>query len=211
LSANSSAYFGPWKGPGHVFYKVLTGALAPRHFKDSSDLGTITVRYIVQSRGKSRTHLRIDAVFVQVGSHKAANSDGTVESSEFKEIQDRLRQIQSSNQETADLLKKRQEEDEKAAALLRERQDETARMEGAESSLKSLDLRYLELRRKVVVKIKSENTELKSAPFHSATKVESLRAGAELVILIVTPSWLGVETADSHRGWLRQDQVETIP
>ena len=211
LSADSSAYFGPWQGPGRVFYKVLTGALAPRHFKDSSDMGTITVRYVVQAKGESRTRLRIDAVFVQAVSRKAANSDGSVEASEFKEIQDRLQHIQSTNRETAALLKKRQEEDEKAAASVRERQEETARLETAESSLKGLDSRYLELRRKVVVKIKNENTEMKSAPFHSATSVETLKAGAELVILIVTPSWLGVETVDSRRGWLRQDQVEPIP
>ena len=210
LPANSSAYFGPWTGPGHVFYKVLTGALAPRHFKDSGDVGTITVRYIVKARSESRTHLQIDAVFVEVGHRKPDISDGTVESSELKEIQDRLKQIQFSDQQTAALVKQQQEEREKQSADLAQRQEETSKLEAAESSLKNLDSQLLELRRKVVMKVRSEGTDLKSAPFHSATKVQSLAAGSELVVLIVTPSWYGVETTDKHRGWLRQDQVEAL-
>jgi hypothetical protein len=210
-AADSASYFGPWTGPGHAFYKVLSGAVAPRNFKESSDVGTITVRYIVLPQSASQTHLRIDAVFVEDAHHKVHISDGTVESSEFKEIQDRLRQIQLADQETAALLKKRQEEDEKSAALLRQQQEETAKLEAAESSLKSLDSKFRELRHKVVVKVRNESTELKSAPFRSAVKIQSLPAGAELVVLIVTPSWLGVETTDQRRGWLRQDQVEALP
>jgi hypothetical protein len=209
--ADSSAYFGPWTGPGHAFYKVLTGAVAPRHFKDSGDIGSITVRYVVLPQSGSRVHLRIDAVFVEDGHRKADASDGTVESSEFKEIQDRVRQIQFADQETSALLRQRQEEDEKETALLRLRQEETAKLEAAQSSLKNLDSRFRELRRKAIVRVRNESTELKSAPFHSAEKIQTLPAGVELVVLIVTPSWLGVETADKQRGWLRQDQVEALP
>jgi hypothetical protein len=209
--ANTSSYFGPWTGPGRAFYKVLTGALAPRHFKDSADLGTITVRYVVQTQSDTRVHLWIFAVFVEEGSRKAAPSDGTVESSEFKEIQDRLQQIQVSNRETATLIQKRQEEDETRAAAIRNRQVETARLESAESSLKNLESQWSDLRRKLIVKVAGGNAELKSAPFHSSTGVQALTAGEELVVLIVTPAWLGVETPDKHRGWLRHDQVEPLP
>jgi hypothetical protein len=211
LPAESSAYFGPWTGPGHAFYKVLAGAVAPRHFKDSGDSGTITVRYVVLPQSGSRTHLRIDAVFIEEGHRKPDVSDGTVEAAEFKEIQDRLRQIQFADQEAAALVKRRQEEDDRKAALLRQQQEELARLEAAESSLKNLDSQFRDLRHKVVMKVRNENTDLKSAPFHSAEKVQSLRAGSEVVVLILTPSWLGVETGDQHRGWLRQDQVEAIP
>ena len=209
--ADSSAYFGAWTGPGHAFYKVLTGAVAPRNFKDSGDAGTITVRYVVLPQSGSQTHLRIDAVFVEDGHRKPDISDGTVEASEFKEIQDRLRQIQFADQETAVLVKKRQEEDDREAALLHQRQEESARLEAAESSLKNLDSQFRDLRHKVVVKVTNESTDLNSAPFHSSAKIQSLTAGSEVVVLILTPSWLGVETTDQHRGWLRQDQVEAIP
>jgi hypothetical protein len=211
MPAESSAYFGPWQGPGHVFYKVLTGALAPRHFETSNDLGTITVRYEVQAVAESRTRLQIDAVFVEDGRRKAHASDGTVETSEFKEIQDRLQQLQLTEQETAAILKKRQEEDLKKAILLRQRQDEAARVDAAESSVKSVELRVRDLRHQVEVHVRAGGAELKSAPFHNATKLQSLAAGTEVVVLIITPYWYGVETLDRHRGWLRHNQVEPLP
>jgi len=211
VPANSSSYFGAWTGPGHVFYKVLKGAVAPRHFRDSGDMGTITVRYLVNAAAPSKVHLWIEAVFVEDASRKVAPSDGAVESSEFKEIQDRLQKIQATDLETADLLAKRREEDDRQAAVLRDRQEETARLETAESSLSAAETQLLNLRRKVVMKVAGPNTELKSAPFRSATKMKSLNAGEELVVLIVTPSWLGVETASKQRGWLRHDQVEALP
>lgn len=210
-AAQSSAYFGEWTGPGRAFYKVLKGAVAPRHFKDSNDAGTIWIRYVVQGQGESKAHLRIDAVFVENASRKGSVSDGTVESSEFKEIQDRLRQIQAQEQETAELIRRRQQEDEQKAALLRQSQDETAAIDSAQSNVKNLEARLHELRQQVEVRVISEGTELKSAPFRSAAKMQSLRAGSELVILIVTPSWYGVETPDGHRGWLLREQVEAVP
>ena len=210
-AAQSSAYFGAWTGPGHAFYKVLKGAVAPRHFRDSNDAGTIALRYVVQGQGESKTHLWIVAVFVENASRKASISDGTVESSEFKEIQDRLREIQAQEQQTAELVRRRQEEDEQKAALLRQTQDETAAIDSAESNVKDLESRLHALRQQVEVRVISEGTELKSAPFRSAAKMQSLRAGSELVILIVTPSWYGVETPDGHRGWLLREQVEAVP
>ncbi|MFY9530147.1 MAG: hypothetical protein WBC04_23195 [Candidatus Acidiferrales bacterium] len=210
IPAESSDFFGPWQEPGHAFYKVLSGALAPRHFKDSSDIGTITVRYVVQPVNEARTRLRIDAVFVEDGRRKAHSSDGTVETSEFKEIQDRLDQLQLDKQKTAAALKRRQEEETKAS-LLRDRQDEGARLASAESSVRNLEQRLHDLRHDVELRVKNQDTELKSAPFHTAAKLQSLASGAEVVVLIVTPYWYGVETSDGHRGWLRRDQVEPLP
>lgn len=209
--AESCPFFGPWQGPGHAFYKVLTGALAPRHFKDSNDIGTITVRYVVQAVNDARTSLRIDAVFVEDGRRKAHASDGTVETSEFKEIQDRLREIQLTEQQTAETLKKRQEKDATKAMLLRQREEEAARLLAVESSVRNLEQRIHDLRHDVEVRVKDQGTELKSAPFRSAAKLQSLAAGTEVAVLIVTPYWYGVETADGHRGWLRHDQVEPLP
>jgi hypothetical protein len=210
-AAQSSDYFGAWTGPGRAFYKVLNGAVAPRHFKDSNDAGAIWIRYVVRGHGESQTYLRIDALFIENASRKASISDGTVESSEFKEIQDRLRQIQAQERETAELIRKRQEEDEQKAAMLRQSQDETAAIDSAESNVKDLEARLHALRQQVEVRVVSEGTELKSAPFRSAAKMQSLRAASELVILIVTPSWYGVETPDGHRGWLLREQVEALP
>ena len=58
--ASSSPLFPEWRGPGKVFYKVRTGVLAPLHFKESKDEGTLAVRYVVQPKDASKTILRID-------------------------------------------------------------------------------------------------------------------------------------------------------
>ena len=183
----SSAYYGAWQGPGRVFYKVRRDALSPRHFKDSSDIGTITVRYIVQGVSPNRTHLQIDAVFVEDASRKVHVSD-----------------------KTADALKQRQQNVE-ARAASKQRDEEIARLNSAESSLRDLQSRVHELRHDVEVRVKNQNTELKAAPFQRATKLQSLPANTEVVVEIITPYWYGVETVQGQRGWLRQDQVEPLP
>jgi hypothetical protein len=206
----SSAFYGTWKGPGHVFYKVRRGALSPKHFKDSADMGTITVRYIVQGVAPNRTHLQIDAVFVEDASRKVHPSDTTVETSEFAEVNARILKIQREEQQTAELVKLRQKEDE-ARAVSKLRDQELARLNSAESSLRDLEARAHELRHDVEVRVKNPNTELKAAPFEHAAKLQNLVANTQVVIEIITPYWYGVETDQGQRGWLRQDQVEPLP
>jgi hypothetical protein len=214
MPAKTSTVFGEWQGPGNVYYKVLTGALAPRHFQDSADIGTITVRYVVQPVGEQRTRIRIDAIFIEDGRRKAHLSDGTVETSESKEIQDKLQENQLAQEKTAEELKSRQEDKAAQANELRERQDqqeEEASLDAAQSSIPGLQKQLHDLRRKAELRVKESNTPLKSAPFQKAADLKSLGAYTELVVLIVTPYWYGVETTDGHRGWLRHDQVEQLP
>jgi len=40
-----------WTEGGKVFYKVRQQALDPRNFKDSGDVGTLAVRYVLQPQG----------------------------------------------------------------------------------------------------------------------------------------------------------------
>jgi hypothetical protein len=209
-SASSSAYYGAWQGPGHVFYKIRRGALSPKHFKNSNDIGVITVRYVVQSVSPNRTHLQIDAVFVEDAMHKVHPSDTTVETSEFAEINAHLLQIHKEEQQTVELVKQRQRDDE-ARAAAKVRDQELARLNSAEASLKDLQARAHQLRHDVEVRVKNPNTELKAAPFQRAAKLQSLTEGTEVVIEIITPYWYGVETDQGQRGWLRQDQVEPLP
>jgi hypothetical protein len=61
-AAATSHVFTPWKEAGKVFYKVREQAIDPRNFKDSGDVGTLAVRYVVVAQGKN-TVLRIDAIF----------------------------------------------------------------------------------------------------------------------------------------------------
>src|ERR1700676_5398685 len=95
----STRVFPPWTEGGKVFYKVRLKALDPRNFKDSSDVGTLAVRYVVQAQGDKNTVLRIDARFVEDFRHVGHASNGSVESAEYKNIHD--------HRECVELLKAR--------------------------------------------------------------------------------------------------------
>jgi hypothetical protein len=208
-AATSSFYYGPWTGPGHAFYKVRKQALSPQHFKNSTDVGTITVRYIVLGVAPNRTHLQIDAVFVEDGSRRVHPSDTTVETSEFAEIQSHIVRIQREERQTADLMQRRQLQL-AAQSNVKERNAEAARLKDAESSVQSLESRLHDLQHTAELRVKTQ-TNLKSAPFQHAATLQSVPANSDVLIEIITPYWYGVETVDGHRGWLRHDQVEPIP
>jgi hypothetical protein len=109
VAATSTPVFPKWTENGKVFYKVRKQALDPRNFKDSSDVGTLAVRYVVKPQGDKHTVLRIDAVFVEDFRRVAHASNGLVESAEYKDIQDRLASIELVKKETAEALRIKQE------------------------------------------------------------------------------------------------------
>jgi hypothetical protein len=207
----STPLFQPWKAGGKVFYKIRTGALAPRHFRDSADQGTIAVRFVVTSVGPERTRLRIDAIFVEDAHRTLHQSDGTVESSEYKVIQDRLQAIQFAQQEAADALRRREGIDLARQTLVHEREAETTRWAAAHSSVQDLEQQVNSLRHQLERRVKAPGAALKAAPFHSASSIVTLAAYTEVVIVIVTPYWYGVETPDGQRGWVPLDQLEPLP
>jgi hypothetical protein len=207
--ATSSAYYGPWTGPGKAYYKIRPGALAPRHFKESRDIGTITVRYVVVAVAPNRTHLQIDAVFIEDGGHRVHDSDTTVETSEFAEIQGQIVRIQREEREAAE-LQARQQQVREAQADAKERAAEAARLQDADASVNSLQMRAHELEHDAEVRV-IDKADLKSAPFQRAATLVSVPANSNVLIEIITPHWYGVETTDGHRGWLRREQVEPLP
>ncbi len=91
-----------------VFYKVRLKAIDPRNFKDSSDVGTLVVRYVVQAQGDKNTVLHIDARFVEDFRHIAHASNGSVESAEYKDIHDHLDEIESIKSQTVEALREKQ-------------------------------------------------------------------------------------------------------
>ena len=210
VAATYSAYYGAWTDDGHAFYKIYEGALAPRHFKNSADIGIITVRYVVQSVSPTRTHLRIDAVFVEDGSNRVHESDSTVETSEYAEIQTHLVGIQRDEQQLAESLQKRQL-DAEAIAITKQHSEEAVRLNDAESSVKGLQQRANDLQHDLEVRVIHADTELKASPFYGAAKLTTLPANSDVLVEIITTYWYGIETSDGHRGWLRRDQVEPLP
>ena len=210
-AADSSPLFPEWKEPGKVYYKVRTGVLAPLNFKDSKDEGTVAVRYVVSSTDASKTILRIDSVFVEDFHRTVHPSDGSVENAECQEIES---QIESMEAEKKQSLEREQQRQAKLAGqeLERKRQaDEASALAVAQTSAQTLDQRLEYLRHQAERVVKAPGGQLKSAPFHSATNVKSLEAGAEVVILIVTPYWYGVETTDGQHGWINRGQLEPLP
>jgi hypothetical protein len=210
LPADSSSAFAPWQGPGRVFYKIRTDALAPRHFKNSSDLGTITVRYVVIPESATHTRVRIDAIFVEEGRRKVHISDGSVETAEYGAIQAAVEKYHRDQQEAAEADKERQDEVTKAI-LTRQRQQEAANLEAAEDSVRNLETRLHDLQHDLERQVKAGGADLKSSPFHGAANLKSLPAGTQVLIQIITPYWYGVETPEGQHGWLRHDTVEPLP
>jgi hypothetical protein len=208
---DSTPLFEPWTGQGKVFYKVRTEVIAPRHFRESADLGAIAVRYVIQSISPERTRLRIDAVYVEEAHRTVHPSDGTVETSEYKEIKNRLDALLFAEQEAADAKRRLESAELVRQTLVRQREDETTRLAAAQSSVKDLEQRVDALRHQVEQRIKAPGADLKATPFRAAANLRTLAAYTEVVILIISPHWYGVETPDGQRGWIPRDQLEPLP
>ena len=213
-SAASAHVFGEWKGQGKAYYKVADKVLSPRFFKDSEDIGTITVRYIVQQIAPDSATVQIDAVFVDArGVHHP--SLGNVEAAEFTAIRDHVTTIEATR-----------EEEHQRAAEAAYTKPSAAAPGSAQSPLISqsavtvgqpaesvpdLQKEITALRRQVELRVKDPGAQLKSAPFHSAATLETVPGQSEIVVVILTAYWYGVETEDGHRGWIHRSQLEPLP
>jgi len=236
-AAAQTPVFPAWKDAGSVFYKVRKLALNPWNFKNSSDVGTLAVRYVVQPQGEKNTVLRIDAVFVEDNRHTVHQSNGSVESSEYKDIRDHLDQVELMKKETAEAQEQKREYiakqnfglsentellstpdpesfESSSRSDLRAGADSTSREAGASTPAdpnETPEQHLAGLRRQVERMVKQPGAPLKSAPFHTASTLKSLAPGTEVLIVIVTPYWMGVETHEGDHGWLRRDQLEQLP
>jgi hypothetical protein len=210
-SVTSSSLFPEWKDSGKVFYKIRTKVLAPANFKEAADEGTLAVRYVVQSRDPSRTILRIDAVFVEDFRRTVHASDGSVEGAEYKDIQDHVDELELQKTQAQQGEKHRQEELARQALERKSEEDQKAALAAAQSSTQDLEQHVQDLRRQAERVIRSPGAQLKSAPFKTASNLKLLETGAEVVIVVVTPYWYGVETEGGQHGWLHRDQLEPLP
>ncbi len=81
----------------------------------------------------------------------------------------------------------------------------------SQSSPQTLEERVQDLRRQVERLVKSPGAPLKSAPFHSASTLQTLPSGEQVLVEISTPYWLGVETHAGQHGWIQRDELESLP
>jgi len=233
-ATNSTKVFPAWTEGGKVFYKVRLRALDPRNFKDSGDMGTLAVRYVVQPQGGKNTVLRIDAVFVEDFRHLSHASNGSVESAEYKDIHDHLDALDAMKTQTAEAQKEKQEYRAKAekptftetvagnstpaaagSAVTPEMSSSATAPAPADASVpppvETLEQHVQNLRRQVERLVQAPGAALRSAPFHTATTLQSLPAGTEVLVVISTTYWLGVETHDGQHGWMLRDELELVP
>lgn len=210
-AVSSTPLFDPWQGPGNVYYKIREKAIAPRHFLESGDIGTIGVRYVIIPVSDLRVRVKIDAVYIETAHKRIHASDGTVEKTEMNEIKDALESLQEAAAEAADTRRRELSNQLVRQSYARQRAEEFTRVNNAESSEKELTQEIDSLRHELERRIKAPGADLKAAPFHSAANLKTLPAYSEVVVLIVTPHWLGVETPEGQRGWLPLEELEPLP
>jgi hypothetical protein len=138
-------------------------------------------------------------------------SDGTVESSEYKVIQDHLQAIQFAAQQAAESQRRRESINLARQTFVRERDDQATLLATAQSSVEDLERRVNSLRHEVERRVKAPGAALKAAPFGSAANIANLAAYTDVAIVIVTPHWYGVETPSGLRGWIPLGQLELLP
>lgn len=245
--AESCRVFPAWEEGGKVIYKIRDEALDPRNFKDSGDVGTLAVRYVILAQGDKNTVLRIDALFQEEFRRTIHQSNGSVESAEYKDIQEHLEAIEVMKKQNVEAEKERQEqlahkrtfvvptddhvartptfapEDappavENHAAATAPQASQAPQVDAAQTPSEAqppqpvpgqaLEERLRDLRRQVTRLVKAPGAPLKSAPFHTASTLQSVASGTEVLILISTPYWYGVETHDGQHGWMMRDQLE---
>jgi hypothetical protein len=249
-AAASCRVFPPWNQGGKVFYKVREQAIDPRNFKDSSDVGTLAVRYVVLPQGEKNAVLRIDALFEEDFRHMVHQSNGSVEDSEYKDIQEHIEAIEVMKKQNVEAEEEREEQRQKKkkAALQTYAPTETAQQSApqqsgpqavpqvmgsqAESASQAgaaqspgqtpsgqsppgqslpgqtLEEHVKDLRKQLERLVKAPGAPLKSAPFHTASTLQTLTTGTEVLILISTTYWYGVETREGQHGWIMRDQLE---
>ena len=210
-SAESAHVFGVWKGQGTVFYKVATNVLSPRYFKDTEDIGTISVRYVVQDASPTEAILQIDAVFVDARNVHHP-SLGNVEAAEYGAIQEHLRNMQSRRAQA----EQRAAFDSKPATAPTPAPPQVAQASAPsvpdeQFTVPEMRKHVEALRHQVELRVKDGGAQLKSSPFHSAATLETLPAQSDVLIVILSPYWYGVETEDGHRGWVHHSQLESLP
>ena len=209
-AVDSTALFGPWNGPGEVYYKIRKNAIAPRHFLDSGDQGTIAVRYVVTSVDPNRTRVKVDALYFETAHRVPHPSDGTVEKSELKEIKDHLDAQQEAALEAADARRRALSAELVRQSIVRQREDESTRLSKAQEAGKDLQQQVNDLHHELERQVRAPGADLKAAPFRSAATVRELPSKASVLVLVITPHWLGIETPDGQRGWLPVEQLEQL-
>ena len=202
----SKAFHTP-PAPGTVLYKVRANTLAPEHFFESNDVGTVTVRYVVKSLGPKSTRLSIDAIFQEDSHHHYHPSDGTVENAEFLAISDEIKDIEDKEA--------KQKQEAEYAVEAKKMADLQAQLDQVRADLKTAKAREAEMLKKVQAipggrpaRVKAASADLKTEPYNDSKTVTLLPQGDPVTVLLETRSWYRVETARGQQGWVYRFMLE---
>jgi hypothetical protein len=198
--AKTSKVFLDPPGNGQVFYKVKTRALSPTHFPGDEDMGTVTVRYIVETISAERARLRIDAIFVQEAPKTRYPSDGSIESAEYAEI---LKQLKALDPATGVRRRPAQESPvQQSAGLQNTLAEEQTRLADARASEQKLQERIKKLQFDTMGRVKSAGVPLKASPYEHSSTILMLEKGAEVTVTTTTKYWYRIRTAKGDEGWI---------
>jgi hypothetical protein len=199
--AKSSTILPAEPGPGQVFYKVKSKVLSPQHFPAANDIGTVTVRYVVETVNPQRTHLAIDAVFVTDAGHHLYASDGSVETAEYAEIITQIKALDApkirhhSSQSVAN-------PGQETVGLQNTLTDEQSRLADSKAAEKKLQEKVRQLQFNTQGRIRGQAVPLKASPYDHSTTVLSLDKGLTVTVLTTTKYWYRVRTAKGDEGWI---------
>lgn len=200
VAVKTSDAFTDAPSPGQVFYKMRKKALSPDHFPASQDMGTIAVRYIVSPVNDQRSHLRIDAVFVEDIGHERFYSDGAVEMAEYAAIMDEIRASLPSarlNAKPADINTAN-----KSAGLQYDLTQEQAMLSDARAAEAKLEKQLKQLQFDTQGRIKADGIPLKSDPFNHASSILALKKGQVVTVLSTSKYWYRIRTDAGEEGWI---------
>jgi hypothetical protein len=207
VPGTGSAAFHSAPAPGTVFYKVRKDTLAPDHFYQSNDVGTVTVRYVIQALGPKSTRLTIDAIFQEDSHHHYHPSDGTVENAEFLAISDDIKD--------ADDKEAKQKQEAEYAVEEKRMVELLAQLDQARADLKVAKTKEDELAKKVRAvssgkpgQVKTATADLKAEPYNESKTLALLAQGASVTVLLEIRSWYRVQTNNGQQGWVYRLMLE---
>jgi Bacterial SH3 domain len=211
VRANSSKLLTPVEIPGAtVFYKVRERTLAPRHYKNSNDQGTLVIAYTVENISEQKSRVTIESAFVPDSHHGRSTSDGSVEACEFTVMDARLKAIELGRKQA-----KQRELDEQQQVHIRALKIQVAasqaQADALQTEVQQLEKRSAELRKLAVVRSKSDIAKLKESPYTRSKTLKALNIGEELRVLYRTADWCRVRTTEGEVGWVYLSFLEPAP
>lgn len=207
-SAKSSRAFPGTPPAGKVFYKEKSGVLSPAGFPGSSDMGVVTVRYVVQAVSPQRSRLKIDAVFVRNAPRDAFYSGGDIESAEYAEIMLQVRALEeAAHPKPRPLTAAGIADTVGLQNTLQQEQERLAESKAAEAKLQD---RVKKLEFDTMGRVKSAGVPLKASAYDHSSTILTLQKGENVTVLTTTKYWYRIRTEKGDEGWIYYAFLEPL-